>query len=128
MKLQSSLHKSVCSKSEISDKQSSVSKPSVVAIKQAKEEAARIKVSFAEQEATLKLQKSQIVEEERKAAAHADMQKTDLEINLQLLRDQKDAATAEAEAEALSGSHGGSVKLFSIPEMNTRQTRGPMVL
>ena len=121
VKLQSSLHKSVSSKSEISDKQSSVSKPSVVAIKQAKAEAARIKVSFAEQEATLKLQKSQIVEEERKAAAHADRQKTDLEIKLQLLRDQKDAAAAEAEAEALSGSRGGSLKMFSIPEMNPAQ-------
>ena len=42
--------------------------------------AARIKVSFAEQEATLKLQKAQLEEEEKKAAASADRQKADLEI------------------------------------------------
>ena len=121
LKLESRLHKSVSSKSDKrSDTKSSVSRPSVVAQKQAKAEAARIKVSFAEQEATLKLQRSQLEEEEKKAAASADRQKADLEIKLQLLRDRKDAAAAEGEAEALSGSSYGSQKLTSIPEASAK--------
>ena len=56
--------------------------PSVIAFKQAKAEAARVKVTFLEQKATLKLQKSQIEEEEKKAKASANRQKTDLEIRL----------------------------------------------
>ena len=121
LKLESRLHKSVSSKSDKrSDTKSSVSRPSVVAQKQAKTEAARIKVSFAEQEATLKLQISQLEEEEKKAAASADRQKADLEIKLQLLRNRKDAAAAEAEAEALSGSSYRSQKLTSIPEASAK--------
>lgn len=106
--LETRLHKSVHSNSKSMKSGSNTSKPSVVAIKQAKAEAARIKVSFAEQEASIKLEKSHLEEQEKIAAATADRKKTDLEIKLQLLNDQKNYAAAEAEAQVLEGSWDGS--------------------
>ena len=58
---------------EIRGKNAADAPVAIIASKQVKAEAARIKVTFSEQEATLKLQKSQI--EEKKAAAFADRQK-----------------------------------------------------
>ena len=77
-------------------------KLSSVMLKQAKVQAARVKVEFAEREAELQRLKAKITEEEMIAAAARQRQKSDLDAELTLLQNMKEAAAAEAEVEALS--------------------------
>ena len=105
-------------KSKTSSRRSKTS--TMIAAKQAKAEAAKVKYEFSEKEALLKLQQSELEEQEQIAAAAAARKKTELQIQLKLLEEKKAITAAQVEVDVLESSlgsaRGGSVKLRHIPE------------
>ncbi|XP_041369793.1 uncharacterized protein LOC121383762 [Gigantopelta aegis] len=73
---------------------------SSIARKQAKAEAAKAKALYAQREAALRKQRSQFEEEQSIAQASMERRKADLEADLQLLSEEKEAAAAVAEADS----------------------------
>ena len=91
----------------------------MVAMKLAKAEAARVKLEFSEREAMLKFKQSELEEQEKIAAAAAERKKSELQIQLKLIEEKKEIAAAQAEADVLESSlssNGGSVRLRNIPK------------
>lgn len=121
--------------SHASSKHSNVSANSKVsvALKQAKAQAARVKMEYAKKEADLQRQKAKLVERDEIAAAAANREKTDLETEIKLLKTEKAVAAAEAEVEVLESSfedfrsRSSEDKLVHIPAWNPVQRTAEFV-
>ena len=122
-----SVHSSVSEtkavKSHASSKASRTS--TMIARKLAMAEAARAKFEYSEKEALLKLQQTQLAEQQQIAAAAAAAtarKKSELEIQLNLISQKKEIAAAQAEAEVLEKSLSslGSVisARFRLPRLD----------
>ena len=74
---------------------------SVIALKCAKADAARAQVAFTEKEALILKQKAFLAEQERMQAASTSRKTAELEADLRVLSKHREAAAAEAEANAL---------------------------
>ena len=102
--------------------------PSVLKAKQAKAEALKARLIFAESEAKMKKEKAYLEEQEIIAAAESARKKLDIQAELDLLQEKKNIAEAEAEVEALgsqSGSRHSSLK--EIPHIDALQRTATFV-
>ena len=80
----------------------------MIAMKQAEAEAAKVKLLYLEKEADLQRQKFEIEEKQKVAEAALTRQKEELDFQMHLLREKKNAAAITAEAEILEQSLNGS--------------------
>ena len=88
-----------------------------LAFKQAQVEATRVRVQYAEKEAAMKKKKAMIEEQEVISNAAVARFKAELDADLDLLGQQKEAAAAQAEVDALeSNSEGSGSMKVSLPE------------